>query len=169
MFKIATTTISLAALLMLGGLMVPIAAHAQTVEDQYQDIMDQGLIFANICSSASAPCDCRDEGRCTLEDILQVAVNLSVFILGISGSVALMIFIYGGFMWVTSQGNSERITSGKNAIIGAVVGLVIIFGSYAAITFALSVLKTGEPPGEGEDLEDVIGGGASSIIETANE
>lgn len=140
-----------------------------TIGEQYDDIQRQGLIFAGICASPATPCECRDTGRCTLEDILQVVVNLSVFILGISGSLVLIMFIYGGFMWLTAGGAQERVKKGRDVMVGAVVGLIIIFGAYTVITLLISVLKTGNVPESGENLEDVIGGDAGSVINTTNQ
>jgi len=156
---------AVATLIFISSFLSPITARAQTtISDQYTDIQDQGIIFANICDSSVAPCECRDEGKCSLSDLLQVLVNLSVFILAISGSVMLLMFVYGGFMWITSQGKTERVEKGKQAMIGAVVGLVIVFGAYAAINIILSVLKTGTLPEGGQNIEDTIGD--SSVIET---
>lgn len=53
---------------------------------------------------------------------------------GICGSLALIMFVYGGFLWLTAAGNSERIEKGKKIFIWSSVGLAIIFGSYAIIT-----------------------------------
>lgn len=133
--------------------------HAQ--DSAYQDIQRQGLIFAGICESRTSPCACRDSGNCTLDDVLQVFVNISTFILGISGSLVLLMFIYGGFIWITAGGNENRIKQGKDILVGTVIGLVIIFGSYAAITILLTVLKTGELPQGNEE------GGAPTLEEAA--
>lgn len=132
----------------------------QVQAQSFDDIMKQGIIFAGICTEARVtgandPCDCRGRGDCSLDDMMQVVVNISVFILGISGSVALLVFVYGGFMWLTAAGSADRVEKGKQAFIAGVVGLVIIFGAYAAITAFISVLKTGEIPGEGDTLESV--------------
>lgn len=58
-------------------------------------------------------------------------------VLGIVGSLALAIFIYGGFTWMTSAGNQDRVKKGKDMIIWAVLGLAIIFTSYAIISFLI--------------------------------
>ncbi len=142
------------------------AVNAQTVEEQYQDIQDQGIIFAGICDSATAACDCRDEGNCTLDDILQFVVNIGIFVLGISGSIILLIFFYGGMLWITARGKSEVVQHGKDAMIGAVIGLIIILGAYAGVTLLISILKTGEAPTNDQQLEDVIGEGAEGVIQT---
>ena len=53
--------------------------------------------------------------------------------LGIVGSLALLMFIYGGFIWMLAAGNNERVQKGKEVLIWATVGLVVIFSSYAMI------------------------------------
>lgn len=55
--------------------------------------------------------------------------------LGIVGSLALIMFIYGGFTWMLSAGNAEIVTKGKNILIWATIGLIIIFTSYALVKF----------------------------------
>lgn len=151
----------------LGTLFIAQPAHAQTsISTQYDDILEQGIIFAGICSSASAECACRDTGDCTLQDGLQVLINVSVFILGISGTVLLLMFVYGGMVWMLAAGRSDWIDKGKKTLVGALVGLAIIFGAYVAINVIISVLKTGEIPEAGQNIEDTIGDGADGVIET---
>lgn len=62
------------------------------------------------------------------------------FFTGISGSFALLMFIYGGFMWVTSAGSDEKVKKGKAAIANATIGLIIIFTAYAVISSVFNVL-----------------------------
>jgi hypothetical protein len=58
--------------------------------------------------------------------------------LGIVGSIALLMFIYGGFTWMLAGGNSEAVSKGKNILIWSVIGLVIIFSSYALVKFVFT-------------------------------
>ena len=58
-------------------------------------------------------------------------------VLGIVGSLALALFIYGGVIWMTAAGNAEQVTKGKNVLVWATLGLVIIFSSYALVRFVL--------------------------------
>jgi hypothetical protein len=69
--------------------------------------------------------------------------------LGISGSIALLIVIYGGFLWLTSAGNSERIQKGKTMLIWASIGIAVIFGAYAITSTILGALTTGGGSGSG--------------------
>lgn len=61
-------------------------------------------------------------------------------ILGLSGSVALLMFIYGGLVYLTAQGENERIQRAKNTLIWATMGLAVIFGSYAFLTYLFKAL-----------------------------
>lgn len=65
--------------------------------------------------------------------------------LGIVGSIALLMFLYGGFLWLTSAGNEQKITKGKSVIVWAVIGLAVIFLSYAAVGFVIGALTGGSP------------------------
>lgn len=53
--------------------------------------------------------------------------------LGILGSLALLVFVYGGFRWITAAGNAEHVKEGSEAMIWATVGICIIFSSYAIL------------------------------------
>ena len=64
--------------------------------------------------------------------------NVVNAILGIVGSLALVMFIYGGIIWMTSSGNAEQVTKGKNIVIWATIGLVVIFSAYALVSFVLT-------------------------------
>ena len=64
--------------------------------------------------------------------------NVVKAILGIVGSLALVMFIYGGIIWMTSSGNAEQVTKGKNIVIWATIGLVVIFSAYALVSFVLT-------------------------------
>jgi len=52
------------------------------------------------------------------------------FLIGIGGVIALGALIYAGFQWFTSSGSPERIQNAKEQITAALLGLVILFGSY---------------------------------------
>lgn len=132
-------------------------AQTGPVSESYNQILEHGIIFANICANtAESPCPCRDDGDCTVQDILQFVVNIMNFILAISGTLVLLMFLYGGFTWLTSAGNSDAVSRGKGAMTAAVVGLVIIFSSYAIIVFVVTVL-TDEELGQ-SSLEDLVDG-----------
>lgn len=51
-----------------------------------------------------------------------------------AGMIALVMFVYGGVMWMTSAGNQERISKAKSTLVWATLGLVILFGAYAIVS-----------------------------------
>jgi len=89
--------------------------------------------------------DCPD-GQVCLSDPLdnttpqQLIGKIINAALGIVGSLALAMFIYGGFTWMLAGGNNEQITKGKNILIWATIGLIIIFASYALVRFVFSAI-----------------------------
>lgn len=57
--------------------------------------------------------------------------------MGISGVLALIAFIYGGILYLLSGVNPKNVEKGKELMKYAVLGLFIIFTSYAVIIFFL--------------------------------
>lgn len=84
--------------------------------------------------------NCKNTGDCELNDFMRVIIQASEMILGIVGSLALLMFIYGGVMFLVSAGNSEKVTQARQIIIGAVIGLVIVFSSYMIIQITMDAL-----------------------------
>jgi hypothetical protein len=81
-----------------------------------------------------------ESGNYELNDFLSVAVNVSKIILGLVGSLTLLMFVYGGLMMIISSGNTEQVTKAKGILLAAVVGLVIVFASYIIIQFVMTSL-----------------------------
>lgn len=63
-------------------------------------------------------------------------------VMGLIGSITLLMFIYGGFTWMTSAGSSEKVKKGKDILIWAAIGLVVIFSSYALVNLVINSLKS---------------------------
>jgi hypothetical protein len=75
--------------------------------------------------------------NCSLNDFIVIGIRVTEIILGVCGSIALLAFVAGGFMMVMSAGNPDLVKRGKDTIIGAVIGLIIIFTSYLIIQFVI--------------------------------
>lgn len=61
-------------------------------------------------------------------------------VLGIVGSLALVMFVYGGLLWMLSGGSPDRIKKGKDVFVWSTLGLVMIFGSYLIVKFIFTSL-----------------------------
>ena len=79
-------------------------------------------------------------GDYSLNDIVRVGVNATQILLGLSGSVALLFFVYGGVTFLISGGSAEKVTKGKTIITNTVIGLIIIFASFMIIQFSMDAL-----------------------------
>ena len=64
-------------------------------------------------------------------------------VMGIVGSIALLMFVYGGLTWMTSAGSPEKVKKGKGIIIWSAIGLAIIFMSYGLVRFVLNSIAGG--------------------------
>jgi hypothetical protein len=78
-----------------------------------------------------------NNGSYELDDLVGVGINVSNLILGIVGSLALLMFVIGGFLMLISAGNSEKVAKAKNILVAAVIGLALVFASYLIINFVM--------------------------------
>jgi len=62
-------------------------------------------------------------------------------IMGIMGTVALLLFVYGGILWMTAAGNSERAGEARKILIWTSLGLIIILGSYGIVDFVFQAFN----------------------------
>lgn len=58
-------------------------------------------------------------------------------VMGIVGSLALLMFILGGLIWMTSGGSAEKVKKGRDIVIWSVLGLVVVFASYGLVYFLI--------------------------------
>ena len=86
-------------------------------------------------------------------DPRKIIGNVIRAMLGLTGSLALAVFIFGGFTWVTSAGSEEKIKKGKEMILWAALGLFIIFASYAMVRFVIGAVTGGAEGGSQEQTE----------------
>jgi len=101
-------------------LFMPMMASAQlgnNADFGINDLTNSGLGTADI--------------KTTIQKILNV-------ILGFLGIVATLIILLGGFKWMTSQGNTDKVDEAKRLIGAGVVGLIIILAAYAIVRFVLT-------------------------------
>ena len=72
-----------------------------------------------------------------LEDVLKGGINLAI---GVIGFIAVVVIIYGGFMYTTSAGDSNKVTKAKNAIMYGIIGLVVAMLAFAIVNFVIGGL-----------------------------
>jgi len=70
-------------------------------------------------------------------------VNIVGYILGLLGLLFLILVLYGGFAWLLSGGNEERVKKARDIILHGIIGLAIVLGAYAISWFVVRGLITG--------------------------
>jgi len=73
-------------------------------------------------------------------DLPTIIGNIIKAVLGLVGVLALVMFIYGGILWMTSGGSEEQVKKAKDTLVSAIFGLAIIFFSYALSNFVITAL-----------------------------
>ncbi|KKR56689.1 MAG: hypothetical protein UU08_C0009G0025 [Candidatus Uhrbacteria bacterium GW2011_GWE2_40_58] len=76
-------------------------------------------------------------------DLRLIIGNIIRAILGLTGVLALVMFIYGGILWMVSSGEPTKVKKGMNTLIWAALGLVVIFSAYALTTTLITGIATG--------------------------
>ncbi len=79
-----------------------------------------------------------DAGNTTLEDWVGNIINVVLFVLGL---IAVAFIIYGGVKYATSAGDAAKVTSAKNTIMYAVIGLIVAILAYAIVSFVVRGIK----------------------------
>jgi len=71
-------------------------------------------------------------------DLKSLIGKIIKVILGFLGIVAVCLVLYGGFLYMTSGGEQEKVADAKKYITNALIGLVIILLSYSIVAFVMS-------------------------------
>lgn len=74
----------------------------------------------------------------TANDSLMTRVTKIInVVLAALGVVAVVVIIIGGISFITSQGDSSKVTKARNTILYGIVGLVIALLAFAIVNFVL--------------------------------
>jgi hypothetical protein len=72
------------------------------------------------------------------DDITNLAKRIITTFSIIVGAASIIMIIYGGFRYITSGGESGRVGAAKNALLYAIVGLVIVALAQLIVHFVLN-------------------------------
>jgi uncharacterized membrane protein YuzA (DUF378 family) len=129
------TALSLAALAITPAVLVTTSASAQTAD-----------VKGGLCSGTdfkldgSGNCDTGDgDPSSSFSSLITKIVNIFSAIVGIA---AVIMIIWGGFKYITSGGDSGKVTSAKNTIIYAIIGLIIVALAQFIVKFVLQKANT---------------------------
>jgi hypothetical protein len=107
-----------------------------------------GLFFAMpVLAQSGTVGPCTNPNGCGLTNPLGASTTIQSMIgrainsvLGVVGSLALLMFVFGGLTWMTSAGSQEKVKKGRDIIVWSAIGLVVIFSAYALTKFIITTL-----------------------------
>jgi hypothetical protein len=109
-------------------LLQPSNANAQTFDEGLQDGADSA-------KGTDQQTDLfGDDG------VFKTVTNVLLFIIG---AISVIMLIIGGIRYVVSGGDSGAVTSAKNTILYAVVGIVVAILAYALVNFVIGSFAAG--------------------------
>lgn len=111
----------------------------------YAADISQGLCSgANFEAGPNATCTVSaDDGKNKVQKIVNQVVNVFSWVVGV---VSVIMIIYGGFKYITSGGDSNGVTSAKNTILFAIVGLVIVALAQVIVKFVIGTVGEATNP-----------------------
>jgi len=98
-------------------------------------INGQNLDFTN----QGIPSGGLNYGKLSIVGIITWGIDVLLFVAVIA---ALLMVIYGGFLWLTSEGDAKKVEAAKQVLIYAVLGLVVsllVFTIANTIAYVLNI------------------------------
>ena len=75
-------------------------------------------------------------------DLVDIITSIIQVLLGFLGILAVLLILWGGFIWMTAAGDDAKTDKAKKLIYSAVIGIIIIFSSYAIANFVIKQIST---------------------------
>lgn len=90
-----------------------------------------------VCEAIGSDTACSDKGGggASVNSIVSTVINIFTVLIGI---VAVIMIIVAGFKYITSAGDAAKLTSAKNTLVYALVGLVVVALSQFIVKFVLN-------------------------------
>lgn len=111
------------------ALATPAVVHAQACDD----------VTSGIGGGAGCAKPTNAAGQLFGSDsIFQTVTNILLFLIG---AISVIMLIIGGIRYVVSGGDQNAITSAKNTILYAIIGIVVAFLAFAAVRFVTDQLQ----------------------------
>lgn len=82
-------------------------------------------------------------------DIRIVIARVIQIFLGFLGIIAVLLIMYAGWLWMSSQGEPQKIDQAKKTLLSAVVGMIIILMAFGIVSIILKLFLEGTSGGGG--------------------
>ena len=100
------------------------------------------LVFVPLLASAQGLVPCGGAGNpCNLCHLFELFSNIVTFLLvTVVPPIATLVLVWGGVLFYTAMGDSNKITKAKGLLTSVLIGLVIIYGAHLFVSMILSAL-----------------------------
>lgn len=71
-------------------------------------------------------------------DIRLIVASIIKVVIGLLGIIFVVLFVWAGFKWMTSEGSEDKIKEAQGLIKTAIIGLIIVLASYAITAFVIN-------------------------------
>jgi len=85
-------------------------------------------------------------------DLVTLIANIVKAALGLTAVLAVGFIVYGGFLYISAAGDETQIKKGKEAVIGAVIGIIVIGLAYSLVAFVIGAMGAGGSGTSGSSL-----------------
>ncbi len=103
-------------------------------------VLAQGIVPIATGEPSCSQGDATACGDYQVSDFVVLAIKVANLILGLVGSLTLIMFIYGGVTFLISAGSSDKVAQAKKIIIASVIGLLIVFSSWLIIKYTTETI-----------------------------
>lgn len=90
-----------------------------------------------------------DANNVNVRNVPQLIVSL---LFGLAIFLAVVYLIYGGIKWITSRGDKIGVEAARKHIVAAIIGLVVVAGTFFILQVIFNILGTSNPLKEGFTL-----------------
>jgi hypothetical protein len=115
-------------------------AAAQTSSNQIVGGLCQGANLQVSDNPSSGTGSCSSNGESVTDKLNRILKRIVNFLSAIIGVVAVIMIIFGGFRYITSGGSDNTVTSAKNTILYAIIGLVIVALAQLLVRFVVKLI-----------------------------
>lgn len=127
---------ALVSVMALSAIAMPALVLPATVSAQGSDTVQQGLdCGVNLSLTTGQDCNVDTKSVGDFQGLLNTVINIFSLIVGV---IAVIMIIVGGLRYITSGGDSGKVSAAKTTIIYALIGLVIVALAQLIVHFVLS-------------------------------
>jgi len=85
----------------------------------------------------------QDSSGNSINNIGQLTSRVLSFLLPLAGIVLLFVFIWGGYDYMMSQGNPEKVKGAQAKITSGIIGLILLVASYLLVRVISTIFGLG--------------------------